>query len=39
LPGSRRPDNRLFSTTTFQSPANPDSMSLRKASSGENLPN
>jgi hypothetical protein len=35
LPGSYRPDNRLFSTTTFQSLANPDSISLRKALPGQ----
>jgi hypothetical protein len=39
LPGSPRPDNSLFSTTTFQSLANPDSISLRKPPPSENLPN
>jgi HupE / UreJ protein len=37
LPDSLRADNRLFSTTAFQSLANPDSMRLRKALRSKNL--
>jgi hypothetical protein len=39
LPASRPPDNRLFSTTAFQSLADPDSMRLRKSPRSKNLRN